>query len=162
MGVCCGYCVSYIRWIVWKSVLPVHVCIDHDHSWFIHLLTIPISQHKHTLQQAMTYLSSTFLSHLSHRLNIPHYTTITCTIPLLGPTSIVTLCCALSSLAIALLWCAYQASAWGWVAQDVMGVCLMVVVLRLVRLPDLQVASLLLGLAFCYDVFWYAFVCRCV
>lgn len=38
--------------------------------------------------------------------------------------------------------------------QDVFGVCLCLQFLNLVRLPSLSVATLLLGLAFAYDVFF--------
>lgn len=41
-----------------------------------------------------------------------------------------------------------------WPVQDVMGVVLCFIFLRTVQLPNLKVASVLLSLAFCYDIFF--------
>ena len=43
---------------------------------------------------------------------------------------------------------------WVWVIQDFLGVSVCIMFLSTVHLPNLQASSILLGLAFCYDVFF--------
>ncbi len=43
---------------------------------------------------------------------------------------------------------------YAWVLQDIMGVCLCVLFLTLVRFPNIKVATVLLVLAFLYDIFF--------
>lgn len=58
------------------------------------------------------------------------------------------------NLAIVVVWVVFRHSNWSWMLQDLMGVSLMVFILRQFRLPNLRVASVLLPLAFIYDVWW--------
>ncbi|XP_037458510.1 signal peptide peptidase-like 2 isoform X1 [Triticum dicoccoides] len=82
----------------------------------------------------------------------------------------------------AILWVVYRHSSFAWIGQDILGICLMITVLQMARLPNirvlaclfavvltvlrllhvsevskavsLQVASALLSAAFVYDIFW--------
>jgi signal peptide peptidase-like protein 2B len=52
------------------------------------------------------------------------------------------------------IWLMFQSEEWAWVLQDVMGVAFLVNVMRLVHLPNLKIATLLLTCAMSYDIFW--------
>jgi signal peptide peptidase-like protein 2B len=58
------------------------------------------------------------------------------------------------AIAVAVTWAVARNASWSWVLQDLLGVAVMLLVLRTLRLPDLRVACVLLPLCFCYDVFW--------
>jgi signal peptide peptidase-like protein 2B len=58
------------------------------------------------------------------------------------------------ALATAVVWAVFRNAAWSWVLQDVLGIAIMLLVLRTLRLPNLCVACVLLPLCFFYDVFW--------
>ena len=52
------------------------------------------------------------------------------------------------------VWLMFQSEEWAWVLQDIMGVAFLVNVMRLVHLPNLKIATLLLVCAMSYDIFW--------
>lgn len=52
------------------------------------------------------------------------------------------------------LWAVYRHASFAWIGQDVLGICLMLTVLQMARLPNIKVASALLSAAFVYDIFW--------
>ncbi|PAN42402.1 hypothetical protein PAHAL_8G144200 [Panicum hallii] len=54
----------------------------------------------------------------------------------------------------AILWAVYRHASFAWIGQDILGICLMVTVLQMARLPNIRVASALLSAAFVYDIFW--------
>uniref|UniRef100_A0ACD6A425 Uncharacterized protein n=1 Tax=Avena sativa TaxID=4498 RepID=A0ACD6A425_AVESA len=54
----------------------------------------------------------------------------------------------------AILWVVYRHSSFAWIGQDILGICLMITVLQMARLPNIRVASALLCAAFVYDIFW--------
>ncbi|KAM3196944.1 hypothetical protein ACQJBY_072561 [Aegilops geniculata] len=54
----------------------------------------------------------------------------------------------------AILWAVYRHSSFAWIGQDILGICLMITVLQMARLPNIRVASALLSAAFVYDIFW--------
>ncbi|CEG40969.1 signal peptide peptidase-aspartyl protease family [Plasmopara halstedii] len=56
------------------------------------------------------------------------------------------------STVVAVVWYLHRRTY--WVLQDIMGIALCFLFLRTVQLPNLKVATLLLTLAFCYDVFF--------
>lgn len=58
-----------------------------------------------------------------------------------------------TSLAISLVWFVFRSRHYAWVLQDVFGVCLCVLFLRTIRMPNLKIASVMLVLVFVYDVF---------
>ncbi|KAG1708748.1 hypothetical protein DVH05_022373 [Phytophthora capsici] len=75
------------------------------------------------------------------------------TIPLLGDTARLSEVLGfLPSIAVAIVWYLHRRTFWP--LQDIMGVSLCFVFLRTVQLPNLKVATVLLTLAFCYDVFF--------
>lgn len=57
-------------------------------------------------------------------------------------------------LATAVVWAVFRNASWSWVLQDLLGIAIMLLVLRTLRLPNLRVACVLLPLCFFYDVFW--------
>jgi hypothetical protein len=58
------------------------------------------------------------------------------------------------SIWLSLTWYLCKNSSWAWILQDLMGVAVCVVFLSAVRIPNLKVATILLSLAFFYDVFF--------
>ncbi|KAJ3701602.1 hypothetical protein LUZ61_005307 [Rhynchospora tenuis] len=56
--------------------------------------------------------------------------------------------------AFAVLWAVFQHASFAWIGQDILGICLMITVLQMARLPNIRVASALLCCAFIYDIFW--------
>ncbi|KAL6838693.1 hypothetical protein ACP4OV_031407 [Aristida adscensionis] len=54
----------------------------------------------------------------------------------------------------AILWAVYRHASFAWIGQDILGICLMITVLQMARLPNIKVASALLSAAFVYDIFW--------
>ncbi|KAE9002547.1 hypothetical protein PF011_g13272 [Phytophthora fragariae] len=75
------------------------------------------------------------------------------TVPLLGDTARLSeVLGLLPSVTIAVVWYLHRRTFWA--LQDVMGISLCFVFLRTVQLPNLKVATVLLTLAFCYDVFF--------
>jgi len=62
---------------------------------------------------------------------------------------------ALLSAGLAVAWFLHSEEIqWIWVVQDFLGVSVCIMFLSTVHLPNLQTATMLLGLAFCYDVFF--------
>ncbi|KAG6968775.1 hypothetical protein JG688_00005642 [Phytophthora aleatoria] len=58
----------------------------------------------------------------------------------------------LPSITVAVVWYLHRRTY--WVLQDIIGISLCFAFLRTVQLPNLKVATVLLTLAFCYDVFF--------
>ncbi|KAF8388498.1 hypothetical protein HHK36_027170 [Tetracentron sinense] len=78
----------------------------------------------------------------------------TLNLPFLGEVSILSIGVLLSCVAFAVFWAANQHASYAWIGQDVLGICLMITVLQMARLPNIKVASTLLCCAFVYDIFW--------
>uniref|UniRef100_A0A5B6Z4P2 PA domain-containing protein n=1 Tax=Davidia involucrata TaxID=16924 RepID=A0A5B6Z4P2_DAVIN len=78
----------------------------------------------------------------------------TVNLPLLGEVSVLSLVVLLFCLAFAIFWAANRKASYSWVGQDVLGICLMITVLQMARLPNIKVATVLLCCAFLYDIFW--------
>nr|AFK41165.1 unknown [Lotus japonicus] len=75
-------------------------------------------------------------------------------LPIFGKISIFSLVVFLFCLAFAVFWAATRRESYSWVGQDILGICLMITVLQLGRLPNIKVATVLLCCAFFYDIFW--------
>ncbi|XP_059632844.1 signal peptide peptidase-like 3 [Cornus florida] len=75
-------------------------------------------------------------------------------VPLLGDVSVLSLVVLLFCFAFAILWAVNRKASYSWVGQDVLGICLMITVLQMARLPNIKVATILLCCAFLYDIFW--------
>ncbi|XP_058103184.1 signal peptide peptidase-like 2 [Magnolia sinica] len=78
----------------------------------------------------------------------------TMNLPVLGEVSILSTVVLLFSAAFGIFWAANQHASYAWVGQDILGICLMITVLQMARLPNIKVASVLLSCAFFYDIFW--------
>ncbi|XVE81085.1 hypothetical protein DITRI_Ditri15bG0034900 [Diplodiscus trichospermus] len=78
----------------------------------------------------------------------------TLNLPLFGEVSIVSLVVAVFCLIFAVVWAVNRRASYSWVGQDILGICLMITVLQLARLPNIKVATVLLCCAFVYDIFW--------
>ncbi|TYJ42788.1 hypothetical protein E1A91_A03G110900v1 [Gossypium mustelinum] len=78
----------------------------------------------------------------------------TLNLPIFGEVSIVSFVVALCCLIFAVVWAVNRRESYSWVGQDILGICLMITVLQLARLPNIKVATVLLCCAFVYDIFW--------
>ncbi|GLE02893.1 hypothetical protein PINS_up011757 [Pythium insidiosum] len=67
--------------------------------------------------------------------------------------TVVDLLAAVLSLASVLLWFLCRHRLHAWILQDLFGVCLCILFLRTIRLPNLKIATIMLTLVFCYDIF---------
>ncbi|GAB2295811.1 Signal peptide peptidase-like 3 [Dionaea muscipula] len=74
--------------------------------------------------------------------------------PFLGEVSILSLLVSVFCVAFAVFWAVERRSDYAWIGQDVLGICFMISVLQIVRLPNVKVATALLCCAFVYDIFW--------
>ncbi|XVE84535.1 hypothetical protein DITRI_Ditri17bG0021000 [Diplodiscus trichospermus] len=75
-------------------------------------------------------------------------------LPLFGEVSIVSLVVAIFCLIFAFVWAVNRQASYSWVGQNILGICLMITILQLARLPNIKVATVLLCCAFVYDIFW--------
>ncbi|KAK3162822.1 hypothetical protein QOZ80_1BG0094260 [Eleusine coracana subsp. coracana] len=75
-------------------------------------------------------------------------------LPLVGNVTVVTLVVLPLALIIVVSWASHQSSSVAWVGQNLMGICMMILVLQVVHMPNIKVASALLVSAFLYDIFW--------
>ncbi|TVU36068.1 hypothetical protein EJB05_17981, partial [Eragrostis curvula] len=75
-------------------------------------------------------------------------------LPLIGNVTVVALVVLPLALIIVVYWASHQASSCAWVGQNLMGICMMILVLQVVHMPNIKVASALLISAFLYDIFW--------
>ncbi|CAB4263635.1 unnamed protein product [Prunus armeniaca] len=78
----------------------------------------------------------------------------TITLPLLDEVSILSLLVLALCVGFAVFWVVTRRASYSWVGQDVLGICLMITVLQIARLPNIKVATVLLCCAFVYDIFW--------
>jgi len=75
-------------------------------------------------------------------------------VPWVGETPLAVLLTAPVAIAAAALWAAFRNAHWSWPLLDALGISLMLLVLRTLRLGSLRVACILLPLCFAYDVFF--------
>ncbi|KAK2641723.1 hypothetical protein Ddye_023486 [Dipteronia dyeriana] len=78
----------------------------------------------------------------------------TLNLPLLGEVSVLSFVVLLFCVVFAVVWAVRRQASYSWIGQDILGICLMITVLQLARLPNIKVASVLLCCAFVYDIFW--------
>ncbi|XP_068645165.1 signal peptide peptidase-like 2 [Aristolochia californica] len=78
----------------------------------------------------------------------------TINLPLIGEVTILSTVVLLFCIVFAIIWAANQSASFAWIGQDVLGICLMITVLQMARLPNIKVAAVLLCCAFVYDIFW--------
>ncbi|XP_043711871.1 signal peptide peptidase-like 2 [Telopea speciosissima] len=75
-------------------------------------------------------------------------------LPMLGETPILSIVVLPFCAALAIFWAVNQHASYAWIFQDFLGICLMITILQVARLPNVMVASVLLCSAFVYDIFW--------
>ncbi|KAL4289440.1 hypothetical protein HN51_056397 [Arachis hypogaea] len=75
-------------------------------------------------------------------------------VPMFGKSSIFSIVVFIVCVAFAVLWIVNRRESYSWFGQDVLGICLMITILQLARLPNIKVATVLLCCAFVYDIFW--------
>nr|GEU56222.1 signal peptide peptidase-lik 3 [Tanacetum cinerariifolium] len=75
-------------------------------------------------------------------------------VPIFGTTTVMSLLVFLFCAAFAIFWVWTRKESYSWVGQDILGICLIIAVLQLARLPNIKVATVLLSCAFLYDIFW--------
>ncbi|CAM0884319.1 unnamed protein product [Alopecurus aequalis] len=75
-------------------------------------------------------------------------------LPVLGNVTVVALAVLPVALFVVVMWVTHQSSPFAWVGQNLMGICMMILVLQIVQMPNIKVASALLISAFLYDIFW--------
>ena len=74
--------------------------------------------------------------------------------PPLPPTRLYTVLSTIPAVVSAVVWLVYRASWWSFVLQNLLGICLLLTLQRVLRLPNIKISLILLSLAFFYDVFW--------
>ncbi|KAK9668553.1 hypothetical protein RND81_13G068300 [Saponaria officinalis] len=75
-------------------------------------------------------------------------------LPLVGEVFIIHALVVVLGIAFAAFWFATRFESYSWIGQDILGICFMIRVLQMVRLPNIKVASVLLCCAFFYDIFF--------
>ncbi|XP_010557058.1 PREDICTED: signal peptide peptidase-like 5 [Tarenaya hassleriana] len=75
-------------------------------------------------------------------------------LPLVGDVSFFSVAVLLFCLLFAIIWFLKRRASYAWVGQDILGICMMISVLQVARLPNIRVATVLLCCAFVYDIFW--------
>ncbi|XP_026454523.1 signal peptide peptidase-like 2 isoform X3 [Papaver somniferum] len=75
-------------------------------------------------------------------------------LPLFGDATVLSIVVFPLCLAFAIFWVVHRHASYSWFFQDFLGICLMINVLQLARLPNIKVAAVLLSCAFVYDIFW--------
>uniref|UniRef100_A0A6N2MY57 PA domain-containing protein n=1 Tax=Salix viminalis TaxID=40686 RepID=A0A6N2MY57_SALVM len=75
-------------------------------------------------------------------------------LPLFGETSLISLFVLICCVVFAIVWAINRQASYSWAGQDILGICLMITVLQVARLPNIKVATVLLCCAFVYDIFW--------
>uniref|UniRef100_A0A8R7UWU9 Uncharacterized protein n=1 Tax=Triticum urartu TaxID=4572 RepID=A0A8R7UWU9_TRIUA len=75
-------------------------------------------------------------------------------LPLYGEVLTLSLGVAPFCTVFVILWAAYRHSSFAWIGQDILGICWMINIIQKEHLPNIRVASVLLGGAFVYDIFW--------
>lgn len=88
------------------------------------------------------------------RLLFPSRCTGTYRIPGCGVIPRINVFCFLIGATISLTWLFTRKLQYAWILQDIMGICLLIMVQQTVRLPNIKVSCTLLSLAFIYDIFW--------
>lgn len=78
----------------------------------------------------------------------------TLNLPVVGEVSILSLVVLLCCITFAVVWAINRRASYSWVGQNILGICLMITVLQMARLPNIKVATVLLCCAFVYDIFW--------
>eukprot|EP00040_Diaphanoeca_grandis_P019614 m.103618 g.103618 ORF g.103618 m.103618 type:complete len:579 (+) comp27511_c0_seq1:243-1979(+) len=79
-----------------------------------------------------------------HRVNLPKF----------PDSPIISIVLLGGSLTLALVWGIERHASWAWVLQDILGVSVLTTIVKLVSIPNLKIATILLSLLLLYDVFF--------
>jgi len=71
-------------------------------------------------------------------------------LPWIGSVNFHNIVCFLIAAVIVVIWFITR----NWIFNNIIGLCIVCLIFRVVKLPSLKVAYLLLGMAFFYDIFW--------
>jgi signal peptide peptidase-like protein 2B len=61
---------------------------------------------------------------------------------------------AVFCLSITIVWFIFRSSNFSWILQDFLGICFCIHVIQTLRLPNLKICAVLLGMLFVYDIFF--------
>jgi signal peptide peptidase-like protein 2B len=75
-------------------------------------------------------------------------------LPWYGPVSRADLLGSIPALALTSCWLVLRNSSSGWIFQDIIGACFLLTIQRSIQIPDLRVATVILSIMLCFDVFW--------
>lgn len=75
-------------------------------------------------------------------------------LPCIGQVEMVHLILTPLCYGIGIWWIIARKTNYAWVLQDILAIALLLVIQRTVRLPDIKVSTVLLLMAFIYDIFW--------
>jgi len=71
-----------------------------------------------------------------------------------GPVAYSDLVAAIAAVLIVLGWLLFQGTQYGWIFQDIIGAAFLLEVQHAVKLNSMQVATAVLMILFCFDIFW--------
>jgi len=97
----------------------------------------------------ITQFGSIFLSHY-----FPAMKTKAVTIPMFGPVARAEILAGIPAIAVVVSFVVLRNTPYGWPFQDIIGSLFLCSLQRTIRLPNMQVASLLLSAMFFFDIFW--------
>ena len=76
-------------------------------------------------------------------------------LPVFGPCRLYQLANFVVALTLSVTWFAIRLhSKWAWILQDISGCCIILTILTFLKIPNLRIASILLPLIMCYDIFF--------
>lgn len=92
-------------------------------------------------------------SALAHHL-LPLHLHRPVNVPWIGQVSIITVSLFPLCLTLSIIWVVFRHESWAWVLQNMLSICILMMIQKVVRLPNIKVSSILLVTAFLYDIFW--------
>ena len=75
-------------------------------------------------------------------------------LPVVGRVPLVVVVATCGAVAVAVVWVTHRRAPSAWIPQNVLSVALLLFLQRTVHLPNIKVATILLSMAFFYDIFW--------
>ena len=58
-----------------------------------------------------------------------------------------------ASIAVPVTWFVFRKAEWSWIMQDILGIMVSIYYLKVLRLPNLKICTILLSVMFLYDIF---------
>jgi len=92
--------------------------------------------------------------HVNLRYFVPRLQRRACSLPHLGAVEVAQLIAVPCAAAVVLSWLVLRNTEHGWLFQDIIGAGFLCFLQRTLRLPSLKLATGLLSLMFCFDIFW--------